>query len=202
MVNQRLVAWELDQRYYDGSRENGYGGFVNDGRWNVLASKLIDRFSIPETGTIVDLGCKKGFILKAFKDLMPKAKLIGIENHPYPVESAEESIKEHLRVSNLYEIPCADNSVDFLIAFSSIYMQTLGEVVKTLREIMRVSNGRSYITVGAYRNLAEREAFLNWTLIGTTVLSTDDWKEVFSYAGYTGSVFYTTPAALGLTAQT
>ena len=200
-ISQRLVAWELDQRYYDGSRDVGYGGFVNDGRWLGLVPKLIERFSIPQTGTIVDLGCKKGFILQAFKDLLPNANLIGIENHPYPIDVAGEGIKSHLRLGNLFDIPCKDDSVSFLICFSAIYMQCLGDVVKTLREIMRVSRGRSYITVGAYRNAAERAAFLDWTLIGTTVLSTDEWQEVFAYAGYTGNVFYTTPAALGLVAQ-
>ena len=77
-------------------------------------------------------------------------------------------------------------------------MQTLGDVVKTLREIQRVAQGRSYITVGAYRDARERELFRNWTLIGTTVLSVDEWRQVFSYAQYTGNVFYTTPQALGL----
>ena len=198
-LRQRLVAWELDRRYYDGDRENGYGGFTNDGRWLKLVPKLIERFSIPPMGTIVDLGCKKGFILKAFKDLMPQASLVGIENHPYPLDVAEDAIKNHLRVGNLYEIPCADDSVSFLIAFSAVYMQCLGDVVKTLREIMRVSGGRAYITVGAYRNAAEKDAFLDWTLIGTTVLSMDEWKEVFAYAGYTGHFFFTTPTVLGLT---
>lgn len=197
-ISQRLVAWELDGRYYDGARENGYGGFRNDGRWNTLVPKLVERFNIPANPTIVDLGCKKGFILKAFKDAFSRAKLIGIENHPYPIEVAEPDIKPYLHVGNLWEIPAKDNEVDFLIAFSSVYMQTLGEVVKTLREIMRVSQGRAYITVGAYRNAAERDAFKDWTLIGTTALSVDEWKEVFAYAGYTGSVFYTTPGALGL----
>jgi trans-aconitate methyltransferase len=197
-LRQRLIAWELDARYYDGDRDNGYGGFKNDGRWNGLVEKLVDRFSIPNNPSIVDLGCKKGFILKAFKDKFPGAKLLGIENHPYPVDVAEADIKPYLKVGPLYEIPVPDNSVDFLIAFSSIYMQNLGEVVRTLREIMRVSNGRAYITVGAYRNQAERDAFQNWTLIGTTALSVEDWQEVFAYAGYTGHVFYTTPGALGL----
>ena len=62
-IENKLVAWQLDQSYYDGARENGYGGFRDDGRWMDLAPKLIDHFSIPENGTIVDLGCKKGFIL-------------------------------------------------------------------------------------------------------------------------------------------
>jgi hypothetical protein len=197
-INQRLVAWELDERYYDGDRANGYGGFRNDGRWNSLVPKIIDRFKIPYNGTVVDLGCKKGFILKAFKDLMPDGTFLGVENHAYPLRVADVSARPHLKLGNLFEIPCQDGSVDFLIAFSSIYMQTLGDVVKTLREIMRVSHGRSYVTVGAYRDTAEREAFLSWTLIGATILSVDEWKEVFAYAGYSGEVFYTTPSALGL----
>lgn len=201
-IENKLVAWQLDQNYYDGERENGYGGFQDDGRWLDLAPKLINHFSIPEGGTIVDLGCKKGFILKAFKALLPHGRFIGIENHPYPIGIADANIKQHLIQSDLFEIPCEDNSVDFLIAFSSIYMQNLGDVVKSLKEIMRVAAGRSYITVGAFRNDAEREIFQRWTLIGTTILSIEDWEAVFCYAGYTGSVFYTTPKALGFSSST
>ena len=61
-IENKLVAWQLDQNYYDGARENGYGGFRDDGRWQDLVPNLIHHFSIPENGTIVDLGCKKGFI--------------------------------------------------------------------------------------------------------------------------------------------
>lgn len=197
-ILHRLIAWELDERYYDGLRANGYGGFLDDGRWLRFVPLLIDRFGIPASGLVVDLGCKKGFILRAFKQLMPSGNFLGIENHSYPIDVADQSIKPHLRVGPLFHIPYADGEVDFLIAFSSIYMQTLGDVVKTLREIQRVAQGRSYITVGAYRDARERELFRNWTLIGTTVLSVDEWRQVFSYAQYTGNVFYTTPQALGL----
>ena len=200
-IENKLVAWQLDQNYYDGARENGYGGFRDDGRWLDLVPKLIQHFSIPENGTIVDLGCKKGFILKAFKALLPQGRFIGIENHPYPIGIADDNIKQHLTQGDLFEIPCEDNSVDFLIAFSSIYMQNLGDVVKSLKEIMRVAAGRSYITVGAFRNEAEREIFQRWTLLGTTILSIEDWHAVFRHAGYTGSVFYTTPAALGFSSS-
>ena len=200
-IENKLVAWQLDQNYYDGERENGYGGFKDDGRWLDLVPKLINDFSIPDDGTIVDLGCKKGFILKAFKALLPRGNFIGIENHPYPIGVADDDIKQHLILGDLFEIPCDDNSVDFLIAFSSIYMQTLGDVVKSLKEIMRVSAGRSYITVGAFRSEAEREIFQRWTLIGTTILSVEDWDVVFHHAGYTGSVFYTTPAVLGFSSS-
>jgi len=197
-ITQRLVAWELDERYYDGARDVGYGGFRNDGRWNKHIPVLIDEFSIPEYGTIVDLGCKKGFILKAFKDILPKSTLLGIENHRYPIDEAEHDLRPLLRCGPLYKIPLPDNSVDFLISFSAIYMQSLGDVVKTLREIERVSCGRSYVTVGAFSDGLERQAFADWTLIGTTVLSIPEWVEVLDYCDYSGAIFFTTPRVLGL----
>ena len=80
-------------------------------------------------------------------------------------------------------------------------MQNLGDVVKSLKEIMRVSAGRSYITVGAFKNDAEREIFQRWTLVGTTILSIEDWNAVFRHAGYTGFSVYTTPAALGFSSS-
>lgn len=197
-IINRLKAWELNEIYYDGDRDNGYGGFNDDGRWNSLVTKLIERYSINQKARIVDLGCKKGFILKAFKKYSENYDLIGIENHQYPINKSDEEIRSNIQFGNLYEIPCDDDSVDFLISFSALYMQTLGDVVKSLKEIMRVSSGRSYITLGAYNDEIEKKIFLDWTLIGTTILSIEEWKIVLSYSGYTGDVFFTTPKVLGL----
>jgi SAM-dependent methyltransferase len=192
------VAWELDDRYYDGERANGYGGFKDDCRWDSLTPQLYKKFGINLNGTILDIGCKKGFILESFKRFGHLGKLIGIENHPYPLTSLSNSSGIETKCGPYYDIPVANNSADFLIAFSSIYMQTLGDVVRSLREIQRVSDGRSYITLGAFEGEADRKIFSQWTLIGTTVLSIQDWHEVMDYSGYTGSYFFTTPAVLGL----
>ena len=197
-IENRLVAWELDDRYYDGIRDYGYGGFNDDHRWDNLFTKIKTRYNLDTGQLIVDLGCKKGFILESAKKILPTEKLLGIENHSYPLRCASESIKGNLVEGPYWRIPLLDNQADFLIAFSSIYMQNLGEVVKTLREIQRVAQGRSYITLGAYRSEQEKKAFLDWTLIGTTVLNVGDWNKVLNYAGYTGDVFFTTPEVLGL----
>ena len=77
-------------------------------------------------------------------------------------------------------------------------MQTLGDIVKSLKEIMRVSSGRSYITLGAYSDEKEKNIIMDWTLVGTTILSIEEWRQVLSYSGYTGEVFFTTPRVLGL----
>ncbi len=197
-IEQKLVAWELNDKYYDGDRNCGYGGFLNDGRWVDLFAKIVKKFNLNDGQFIVDLGCKKGFILEAALEHLPNSRLCGIENHAYPLSCANEAIKNYLVEGPYWELPFGDGEVDFLIAFSSIYMQTLGDVVRTLREIQRVSSGNSYVTLGAYQTDEDKKNFQDWTLIGTTVLHVDEWKKVLEYAGYTGGVFFTTPAVLGL----
>ncbi len=197
-ITDRLIAWELDAQYYDGSRNNGYGGFKDDGRWNNLVKPFIDKFNLDGDSRIIDLGCKKGFILKAFKNAGIDKYLNGIENHTYPVKTADPEIAKFISVGPYYSLPFEDGGIDFVVAFSSVYMQTLGEVVKTLKEIQRVSNGNAYITLGAFRSEEEKKIFEQWTLIGTTVLHVDDWKKVMEYSGYSGEYFFTTPEVLGL----
>ena len=43
-IQNKLVAWRLDENYYDGKRENGYGGFRYDGRWATIMSRFIKRW--------------------------------------------------------------------------------------------------------------------------------------------------------------
>lgn len=196
-IKNRLEAWNLDARYYDGLRENGYGGFNDDGRWDPLVIKLSRDFNIPVNGTILDLGCKKGFILNAFRRMGHTGNLIGIENHKYPLLEASKVEGLNLNYLPYYDLPYDTDSIDFLIAFSSIYMQNLGEIIMTLKEIQRVSQGRSHITLGAYDDEYSKKIFENWTLIGTTHLHVDDWIEVMKYCGYSGTYFFTTPKILG-----
>ena len=42
----------------------------------------------------------------------------------------------------------------------------------------------------------EKELFLEWTLLGTTVLHEDEWLEVFKETGYTGDYFFTSAKSL------
>ena len=40
----RQNALKFGVEYFDGSREEGYGGYVYDGRWIPVAKKLIDKY--------------------------------------------------------------------------------------------------------------------------------------------------------------
>ena len=63
-VINKMYAWELGKEYYDGNRLNGYGGFKYDGRWQKLLPKIIKKYKLTKKSKVLDLGCKKGFLLK------------------------------------------------------------------------------------------------------------------------------------------
>ena len=132
------------------------------------------------------------------KEALPEIRIKGVENHPYPIEQAMESVVEDIILSPYEKLPFENSSFDFVMAFAAIYMLNFGGVLNALREIQRVGKGKSYVTLGAYRTKEEKELFLDWTLLGTTVLHEDEWLEVFKETGYTGDYFFTSAKSLHL----
>ena len=196
-IVNKITAWRLDKEYYDGDRTNGYGGFSYDGRWKKLLPKIIKKYNLSNKSKILDLGCKKGFIMKDFKALLPGSEIWGIEDHQYPIDNAEKEIKSKIILSNYYKIPFKKKYFDFVIGFSSIYKYNLHDVAKTILEINRVSK-KSFFTVAAYSNKKEKEIFEKWTLIGTTILHKNDWLKLFKILKYKGDYYFTTSKSINL----
>ena len=92
-IINKIVAWELDKEYYDGNRLNGYGGFKYDGRWKKVLPKFIKRYNLKAGSKVLDIGCKKGFLLHDLKKLVPGIKIYGIEDHLYPLKKSMRSVK-------------------------------------------------------------------------------------------------------------
>lgn len=196
-IKNKLIAWKQDKDYYDGDRNNGYGGFSYDGRWLKLLPKVIKRYKLTNNSKILDLGCKKGFIMKDLRILLPKSEIWGIEDHVYPIRNAEKEIKSNIILSEYYKIPFKENYFDFVIGFSSIYKYNLQDVIKTITEVNRVSR-KSFFTVAAYSNRKEKALFDDWTLLGTTVLHKKEWIKLFKMIGYKNDYYFTTAKSLNL----
>ena len=62
-VKDKILSWKLDKEYFDGSREQGYGGYKYDGRWRQVAKDIIKHYSLKDNAKILDIGCAKGFLL-------------------------------------------------------------------------------------------------------------------------------------------
>ena len=194
-ILDKVKAWKLGKDYYDGNRKNGYGGFTYDGRWKKLLPRIIKRYNLSNKSKILDLGCKKGFIMKDFKKILPKCEIWGIEDHKYPIMKAEKEIKSKIILKKYYNIPFKDKYFDFLIGFSSIYKYNLEDVIKIILEINRVSK-KSFFSVASYSSKKEKEIFENWTLIGSTILSKKDWKRLFKTLKYKGDYYFTTSKSM------
>tara|TARA_B100001250_G_scaffold405533_1_gene423146 strand:- start:602 stop:1264 length:663 start_codon:yes stop_codon:yes gene_type:complete len=195
-VINKYNAWQLEKKYYDGNRLDGYGGFKYDGRWQKLLPKLIKRYKLTKKSKVLDLGCKKGFLLKDLNILLPGIRSYGVENHPYPLKKAVKC-KSKLIQSQYYNLPFKNKNFDFVIAFNSLYMQNLGDVIKSLKEIQRVSKN-SYIVLASGENDSERNKFYRWTLIGTSILLKKEWKMLFKKIKFTGDYYFSSAKSLGV----
>ena len=124
-------------------------------------------------------------------------KIYGIEDHEYAIKNAHPEVKKNIKYSEYYNLPFKNKEIDFIFAFNSIYTHNLRHTVNSLREMQRVGK-KNYVVVASYENEKEKNAFLNWTVIGTTVLSKKEWLKLFRFIGYKGDYYFSTAKTLGL----
>ena len=90
------------------------------------------------------------------------------------------------------------NFFDFVIAIGAVYSLNLADAIKRLKEIQRVSKGKSFITLGAYETEQDKKLFSYWTLLGSTILRKVEWIEVLKHSGFTGDYKFNTASSLNL----
>ena len=184
------TAKRFDREFFDGDRKVGYGGYKYDGRWKSVAERMRDRYHLPDTAAILDIGCAKGFLLHDFKELMPQCTVAGVDVSEYAIENAVPSVKPFLKIASAEKLPYPDKSFDLVISINSIHNLPLERLKTALKEIQRVCKGNSYITIDAWRNDRERENLFKWVLTAETMMHVDDWKKLFAEVGYTGDYWW------------
>jgi ubiquinone/menaquinone biosynthesis C-methylase UbiE len=190
----REIARQFGKEFFDGDRKNGYGGFNYMSRfWQPVIPTFKEHFKLDEHSKVLDVGCAKGFMLFDLKEAIPNICVEGVDISTYAIENAKEEIKPFLRVANAKELPYANNSFDVVISINTIHNLERDECAKALQEIQRVSRGKSFITVDAYRNDEEKEAMYAWNLTAKTIMSVDEWIVFFKEVGYTGDYYWFIP---------
>lgn len=198
-IRSRIIASYRDERYYDGDRNNGYGGFKYDGRWKRIVETMSQDYGLNENTALLQIGCEKGFLLHDFHEAFPKLKIRGYEMSRYAIDKAMPSIKRYIRYGKYDKLPYKDHEFDFVIAIAVVYTLTLADAISCLKEIQRVGKGKSFITLGAYRDERSERLFKKyWSVLGSTVLHVDEWVEVLKEAGYTGDYTFVTAETLNL----
>lgn len=197
-IKNRIIASYRGKDFYDGSRKNGYGGYKYDGRWSEVAKKIFKIYNLKDNAKILQIGSDKGFLLYEIKKIKRKSKVYGIEISDYAISKTIPSIKKNIIKSNFTKLNFKKNYFDFVIAIGAVYSLSLIDAIKCLKEIKRVSKKNSFITLGSYENLKEKNLFEKWSLLGTTILHKKDWIEVLKHCKYRGDYKFNTASSLGI----
>ncbi|RTL57750.1 MAG: class I SAM-dependent methyltransferase [Rhodocyclaceae bacterium] len=190
----RAVARQFGKDFFDGERRTGYGGFSYHERfWQPVVPTFQQFYGLTNAHSLLDVGCAKGFMLHDFARLIPGITVKGVDISQYAVDNGIEDMRPHIQQADARELPFADKSFDLVVSINTIHNLERAELIRALREIERVSRKHSFITVDAYRNEEEKEAMFAWNLTAKTILSVDEWLDLFAEAGYSGDYFWFVP---------
>jgi SAM-dependent methyltransferase len=177
--------------YFDGSRDTGYGGYRYDGRWVPVAKDIVAHFDLKPGQRVLDVGCAKGFLVKDLMTACPGLEAFGLDISEYAMMHCEPEVVGRLHLGSCERLPFPDGSFDAVISINTLHNCDRDGVVRSLKEIQRLSGGRAYVQVDAYLNEEQRKLFIDWVLTAKFHDYPDKWREVFAEAGYTGDYYWT-----------
>lgn len=187
----RALSRQFGRDYFDGDRMHGYGGYVYNPRfWTETVKRFRDYYGLKDDASVLDVGCAKGFMLHDFKQLMPRLKVAGIDISQYAIDHAIQSVKPYLRVGDCKSLPYPDHSFDLVVGINVVHNLDLGDCKQAIREIQRVSRGRAFLVVDAWRNQGERDQLEKWVVTCRTHMHVEEWKHLFAECGYTGDFYW------------
>jgi SAM-dependent methyltransferase len=187
----RIIARKFDKEFFDGDRKHGYGGYNYHPRfWTGVVEDMIRYYHLKKSSKILDVGCGKGFTLYDFTRILPGVEIKGIDISQYAIENGKEEVKPFLSVGTASDLSKFKNKeFDLAISLITLHNLELEECKQALREIERVGK-KAFITVDAWRDETEKERMINWNLTARTLMSAEDWENLFEEVSYTGDYYW------------
>lgn len=190
----RDIGRRFDFDYFDGDRNHGYGGFTYQERfWKPVVPDLISHFKLTKKSRVLDVGCAKGFFLHDLQEALPGIDVNGVDISVYAIQNAISTVSGKIHVGNACKLEFDDDSFDFVMSINTIHNLNKEDCARALVEIQRVSCGRSFITVDAYRDEIEKARMEAWNLTALTMMSVEEWKIFFKEVGYDGDYYWFIP---------
>jgi protein-L-isoaspartate(D-aspartate) O-methyltransferase len=186
------VACRFGKDYWDGERQYGYGGYRYDGRWRPVAEALVKYYRLRPGASILDVGCGKAFLLYEFTQVLPGARVAGIDISEYAIANAQEEVRPYVEVGNATRLPFSDRSFDFVLSINTLHNLYNYDLHQALQEIERVGRGPKHVIVETYRNEREKVNLMYWQLTCRAFHTPQEWEWCFERAGYTGDYSFIT----------
>ena len=185
-VRCMLKAKEYESEYWDGDRRYGYGGYEYDGRWKVVAEKLIEIYGLKPDAKILDVCCGKAHLLYELSMLLPESEVVGIDISRHALEDAPEPIRGCLLRYNARDpYPWGNDYFDLVISLGSIQNLRIFDIKAAISEIERIGKDK-FIMTESYRNEQELFNLQCWALTAESFFDTAEWIWVLDHFGYTG----------------
>lgn len=185
------AARRFGREYFDGAREQGYGGYRYDGRWLPVAEDIVAHFQLRPGMRVLDVGCAKGFLVKDLMAVCPGLEAFGIDISEYAIGCSESDVRGRLAVGDAVRLPFADRSFDVALSINTLHNLERRGLITSLIELQRVSPERCYVQLDAYQTQEEWEIFQGWVLTAVTFLKPEEWLALFAEAGYVGDYHWT-----------
>src|SRR3989338_5829480 len=78
-AEDQQIARQFGKEFFDGSRDQGYGGFNYHPRfWEQVVATFQQHYGLTSKNSLLDIGCAKGFMLHDFARLIPGITVQGI----------------------------------------------------------------------------------------------------------------------------
>jgi len=182
------------EKYWDGPREYGYGGYKYDGRWLPVAKDILEFFRIKDGSKILDIGSGKGFLIHDLLKNNPTLSVKGLEISEYAISnSIADTDKVTIQGDAKKKLPFKDNYFDLVLSINTLHNLKKEELIKCFKEINRILKNKenSYIVVDSYLNEEQKEIFESWVLTAEFYGYPQEWYEVFELGGYMGYYSWT-----------
>jgi SAM-dependent methyltransferase len=190
-AENRLAAKRYGFEYFDGTRDQGYGGYGYDGRWVPIARAIVERYGLKAGDRVLDVGCAKGFLVKDLLDVCPGLEVWGLDWSDYAIRNCHPDVRGRLVRGTADALPFESGSFQAVLCINVIHNLERDRCLAAIRELERLAPGKTYVQVDAYRTEAERDLFLDWVLTAVTFGTPDFWRGMFAEAGYTGDYYWT-----------
>lgn len=174
-----------DADYFERGRksnwERGYTWQLFKGVFRDAATYLADIF--PEASTFLDVGCAKGFLVRALRDRGLEAW--GIDHSPWAIAQAEPAAQSYLQLADVGNANTGDDrQFDIVVAMSILESLTEEQIRRFLPQARRCARQALFATIPSLERASDRRSADDRDLSHITMRPRAWWCERFLEAGW------------------